>query len=186
MPHSQTLEALRHWVGSEEGLRLYQKLIDDLWLQQTPEEFTLTLAALLSRERLLVNSKNNTVNPIGCSLVYLDAILNGEDVRNKRAIFERVIMSLLRMLHSVEEDNHDLIQLLTNVLGEGAPILESLEGVNDRYCAKKYDGLDHSRAFKDAWEGLVKSMEAIEIADTEWILVKRYDLYPFIIWARIY
>ena len=56
MPRSQILEALRYWVGSEEGLRLYQKLIDDLWLQQTPEEFLLTLAVLLSRERLLMHN----------------------------------------------------------------------------------------------------------------------------------
>ena len=118
------------------------------------------------------------MNPIGCSLVCFDAILNGEDVRNKRAIFERVIVSLLRVLHSIQEDKDDLIQLLTNVLGEGAPILESLDGVNDRYCAKRYSGLDHSKASNDAWVGLVKAMEPIEIGDTQWILVNRSTFTP--------
>ena len=80
-------------------------------------------------------------------------------------------MSLWRVLYSVRREIHDLIQLLTNVLGEEALILGPLDGVSGLYCAKKHSGLDHSKALKDAWEGLVKSMDAIEIADSERILI---------------
>lgn len=84
MPHSQTLEVLRHWIESEESLHLYQQLIDDLRSQQTPEEFVLTLAALLSRERLLLHAEDDTGQPMeGEYLVRFDAIVNGEDVSNK-------------------------------------------------------------------------------------------------------
>ena len=110
MPHSQTLEVLRPWVGSEESLQVYQQLIDDLWIQQTPEEFALTLAALLGRERLLLHTKDDTVQPVGCGhLTRFDAILNGQDISNKRTAFERIIMSLLRVLPALEDDSNDVI-----------------------------------------------------------------------------
>lgn len=173
MPHGHTFEALRHWVGSEEGLSLYQRLIYDLRLQQALQDVALTLAALLSWERLLVHTEDGTTDPVECGSVCLDAVLNGEDMSNKRAIYERVIMSLLHMLHSLEEDNDDLIQLLTNVLGDGAPLLGPLDDVTGQYCPGKVSGLDHSKDFKDAWKGLVKLMVATESADREWIVVSR-------------
>ncbi len=94
-------------------------------------------------------------------------------LHNKRAIYERVTISLLHMLRSLEEDNDDLIQLLNNVLSGGAPLLGPLDGVANQSCPEKVSGLDHSKAFKDAWKGLVKSMVAIESADREWIVVSR-------------
>ena len=63
------------------------------------------------------------MDPVECDPVCLDAVLNGEDMSNKQAIYELVTISLLRLLHSLEEDNDDWIQLLTNVLGEGAPLI---------------------------------------------------------------
>ena len=76
-------------------------------------------------------------------------------LHNKRAIYERVTILLLHMLHSLEEDNDDLIQLLNNVLSGGAPLLGPLDSVVDQYCPGKVSGLDHSRAFKDAWRVLI-------------------------------
>jgi len=65
-------------------LHLYQQLIDDLRSQQTPEEFVLTLAALLSRERLLLHAEDDTDQPMEDEyLIRFDAIVNGEDVSNK-------------------------------------------------------------------------------------------------------
>jgi len=173
MPHGHTFEALRHWVGSEEGLSLYQRLIDDLRFQQTLQDVALTLGALLSWERLLVHSEDHTTDPLECGSVCLDAVLNGEGMSNKRASYEQVIILLMHMLHSLEDDNDDLIQLLTNVLGDGAPLLGPLDGIAGQYCPGKVSELDHSKAFKDAWKGLVKSMVATESADREWIVVSR-------------
>ena len=58
--HDQTLEVLSDWIKLDESLNLYQRLIEDLWLQQTPEEFALILAALLCRERLLLYTMDDT------------------------------------------------------------------------------------------------------------------------------
>ncbi len=63
--HGQALEVLSDWVKSDESLHLYQQLIEDLWLQQTPEDFALTLAALLCRERLLPYAWATSLNPSG-------------------------------------------------------------------------------------------------------------------------
>ena len=65
--HDQTLELLSDRIKSEESLVLYQRLLEDLWLQQTPEEFALTLAALLCRERLLPYRADDIAPPIGGS-----------------------------------------------------------------------------------------------------------------------
>ncbi len=150
VPHSQTLEVLRHWIESEESLHLYQQLIDDLRSQQTPEEFVLTLAALLSRERLLLHAEDDTDQPMEDEyLIRFDAIVNGEDVSNKWMIFERIILSLLRVLHALRDEKYDLIELLANVLGKRATLLKPLDDVDDRYCENKIDELDHSKAFQE-------------------------------------
>ncbi|KAL8838294.1 MAG: hypothetical protein Q9170_002191 [Blastenia crenularia] len=73
-----SFEVLSDWIDSEESLNLYQRLVDDLWLQQTPEEFALTLAALLCHERLLPYTRDDTAQPSrGSYFADLDATLNG-------------------------------------------------------------------------------------------------------------
>ena len=87
--HGQTLEVLRDWIKSEESLNLYQRLIETLWLEQTPEAFALIPAALLYRERLLPYTIDDNVQPIGGSyLADFDAILNSQDISNRRAVFK--------------------------------------------------------------------------------------------------
>ena len=108
-----------------------------------------------------------------CDPVCLDAILNGKDISNKQAIYEAVIIPLLRMLYSLKEDNDNLIQLLTNMLGERALLLEPLDGVADQYSAGKVSRLEPSKAFKDAWNRFVEAMVIIESADREWLVVSK-------------
>ena len=75
--HDQILEVLSDWIKSKESSNLCQRLIEDLWLQQTFEEFALTLIALLCRERLLLNVVNDIAQLIKNSyLIDLNAILN--------------------------------------------------------------------------------------------------------------
>ena len=118
-----TLEVLSGWIKSEESLNLYQRLIGDLWLEQTPEAYALTLAALLCRERLLPYTLDDTAQSIGGSYVAdLDAILNGEDIKNRRTVFEQMILSLLRVLDA-PNTSEETVRLLTEVLDKDASLL---------------------------------------------------------------
>jgi hypothetical protein len=178
--HGQTLEVLSDWMKSEESLDLYQRLIEDLWLQQTPEEFALTLAALLCRERLLPYTVDDTAQPIGGSyLADLDAILNGQVISNRRTVFEQMILSLVRVLYTLNT-SEETVRLLAEVLDKEASLLEPLDGIADQYCARKLHGHNHNRAFEEAKEGLLKCVEAIlkrdRNADAEWVVMPRVPL----------
>lgn len=168
---------LSDWIKSQESLDLYQGLIEDLWLQQTPEEYALTLAALLCRERLLPYTVDDTAQPIGGSyLADFDALLNGQDISNRRRVFEQMILSLVRVLYTLE-NSEEIVQLLADVLDKEASLLESLDGMADQYCARKLHGQDHNRAFEEAREGLLNCVEAIlkrdrnADADAEWVVM---------------
>ncbi|KAL8788260.1 MAG: hypothetical protein Q9213_001780 [Squamulea squamosa] len=142
-----------------------------------PEGFALILAALLCRERLLPYTADDTTQPTGGSyLADFDAILNDQPISNRRAVFERMIFSLLRVLYNLNP-SEDIIRLLEEVLNEQAPPLELLDGVTDQYCAGKIRGRDHDRAFEEAREGLLKCVNAMlesdGNADAEWIVIDR-------------
>ena len=177
MYHGQTLEVLSDWIKSEESLILYQRLIEDLWLEQTPEAFALTLSALLCRERLLPYTEDDTVQPIGGSyLADFDGILNGQDISNRGAVFEQMILSLLRVLRTLDTSK-ETARLLTEVLDKEASLLESLDGIADQYCARKVDRHNHNKAFEEAKEGFLKCVEAMlkrdRNADAEWTVIPR-------------
>ena len=135
--HGQTLEVLSDWVKSEESLDLYQRLIKDLSLQQTTEDFALALAALLCRERLLRCNRtdNKRINEAGF-LMDFDAIMDGQDISNRWTVFEQMTMSLMRVL-SASQGSENIFQFLAEVLDKEAPLLKSLDGVADQYCVRK-------------------------------------------------
>ncbi len=60
-----------------------------------------------------------------------------------------MVISLLRTLYTLEGDNDDLIQLLINMLGKRALILEPLDSVAQHSCAKNVTRHKYSEAFKD-------------------------------------
>ena len=175
--HGQTLEVLSNWIKSEESLNLYQRLIEDLWLQQIPEEFALTLAALLCRERLFLYTVDDSAQPFGdCYLADFDAILNGQDVSNRRTVFEQMILSLVRVLYTLNT-NEETVRLLVKILDKEAPLLGPLDGVSDQYCARKVRGYNHNSAFEEVREELFKSAEAMlkrdRNADADWMVIPR-------------
>lgn len=178
----QTLRVLSEWMRSEESVRLCQQLIEDLWAQKTIEELGLTLAALLCRERLLPYTKSDSAYPIwGSYLADLDAILNDQDINKRRTVFEQMISSLLRVLYTLKDDNEDTIQLLADVLDKEASLLEPLDGVADQYWSRRIPGLfNHKKAYEEAREGLLRSMEAMLKrdwnADGEWVVNPRSPL----------
>ncbi|KAL9627598.1 MAG: hypothetical protein Q9164_007558, partial [Protoblastenia rupestris] len=178
--HGQTLEVLSDWIKSEESLHLYHRLIEDLWLQQTPEQFGLTLIALLCRERILICNTDEVAQPIGGSyLADFDAILNRQDIKNRRTVFEQMIFSLWRVLYTLNT-SEETVQLLEEVLDMGAPLLEPLAGIVDQYCVRKIHGHNHNRAFEEAREGLLKCMEEMlkrdRNAHAEWMVIPRSPL----------
>ena len=158
----QTLEVLSGWIQSEEGETLYQRLIEDLLLPQTLEEFALTLAALLCRERLFPYTVDYAAQPIeeDCYLADFDAILNGQDVSNKQRVFEGMTYSLLRVLDTVDT-YEEIVRFLVKAYDKEATVLGPLDGVSDQYCAGKVLGLDHNTSFEEAREGLIQSAEAM-------------------------
>ncbi len=167
-------------MKSEESLNLYQRLIEDLWLQQTPKEFALTLATLLCRERLLPYTMDDTAQPIGGSyLADMDAILNGQDISNRRTVFEQMISSLVRVLYTLNT-SEETVRLLAEVLDKEASLLEPLDGIVDQYCTRKVHRHNHNKAFEEAREGLLKCVEAMlkkdRNADADWTVIPRSPL----------
>ncbi len=123
---------------------------------------------------------DDTTQPIGGSYVAdFDAILNGEDIKNRRTIFEQIILSLLRVLYTLHI-SEEIVRLLAKVLNKDASLLELLDGVADQYCAKKLLKQDHNKAFEDIKEGLLKCVEAMlkrdKNADVEWTMIPRLSL----------
>jgi hypothetical protein len=110
-------------------------------------------------------------------LADLDVLLDGQDISNRRTVFEQMILSFLRVLYTLEEDSKDLLRFLMDVLDKEASLLEPLVGVADQYCARKIRGYNHNRAFEEAREGLLKSVEAMlkwdRNADAEWTVIPR-------------
>ena len=141
-------------MKSEESLNLYQRLIEDLWRQQTLEQYGLTLIALWCRERLLNYSTDETTRPIEVSyLADFDAILHDEDIKNKRTIFEQMILSLWRVLYALNISKK-VVQFLEEVLDIETSLQKPLAGIVDQYTVRKIHGHYHNRAFEEASERL--------------------------------
>ena len=178
--HDQILEVLSDWAKSKESLKLYQRLIEDLWLQQTSEEFTLILAALLCRERLLSYAMNNIAQSIEDSyLTDFDAILNAQDFSNRRVVFEQMLLSLLRVLCTLE-DSENLLEFLAKILDKESSLLTSLDDISNQYCVRKIHEHTHNKAFEKVREGLLKFVMTMlkrdMNADVEWTIISRLSL----------
>jgi len=92
-------------------------------------------------------------------LADFDAILNGQALSNRRTVFEQTVSSLLRVLNTLEDGSENIIQLLDAVLDKEASVLGPLDGCSDQYWAKRIqDRLNHSRAFDEARDELLKSV----------------------------
>jgi hypothetical protein len=123
---------------------------------------------------------NDIAQPIGGNyLANFDAILNDQDISNRRTIFEQMILSLLRVLYTLNI-NEETIQLLAKILDKEALLLESLDGIANQYCAKKVHRHNHNKAFEEAREGLLKCVKTMlkkdRNANVEWTIISRLPL----------
>lgn len=180
MYYDQTLEVLSNWINSEESLNLYQQLIEDLWLQQTHEQFELTLIALLCCEQLLTYSTDETAQLIENSyLTDFNAILNSQDIKNRQTVFEQMILSFVHVLYT-HKNSQNMLVLLVKVLDIKPSLLKLLDGVSDQYCVRKVCEHNYNRAFKKVREELFTSVKTMlkknQNADADWIMILRLSV----------
>lgn len=175
--HDQTLEVLSDWVKFEESLNLYQRLIKNLSLQQTIEDFALALTALLCRERLLHCNRtdNKRINEADF-LMDFDVIMNDQDINNKWTVFEQMTMSLMRVLFA-SQGSENIFQFLAEVLDKETPLLKSLNDVANQYCVKKMRERKHNEAFKEVREEFLTCVQTMltseKKTDVEWIMIEK-------------
>lgn len=85
------------------------------------------------------------------------------------------------MLNILEDRSKNIIQLLDAVLNKEASVLRLLDGCSDQYWAKRIQNqLNHSRAFDEARDKLLKSVKTMlkkdMDTDAEWMVVSRLPL----------
>jgi hypothetical protein len=95
------IKILSEWAALEDGLSLYEQSIRDVQTSHTTEQLALTLAALLCYKRLLPYCPTNCTQSIrGSYLSDFDALIKGKFLSNERAVFERMLFSLLRVIET--------------------------------------------------------------------------------------
>ncbi len=175
--HGHPLQVLSEWANSVDGSKLYQQLLENLRSSQSVEQLALILAALVCHQRLLPYTSNDTAQPVkGGYLADLNFLLNGQDLSNTRMIFEKMGFSYLRVLDTFEDMYEDMVQLLAVSVHKEASLLERLDGLSDRYWAKRAtDRLDHRTAYDE--EGgftLIEKLPASDIDSCEeWCWITR-------------
>lgn len=142
----------------------------------------LSLAALLCCEWLLSYNKTDTAHSIWDSyMTDFNAILNDQALSNRSTVFEQTVSSLLCVLNIFENESENTIQLLDAVLNKEVSVLRLLNECLDQYWAKRIQyQLNHSRAFNEVRDELLKSMKTMlkknMNADAEWIVILRLSL----------
>jgi len=149
-------QVLGAWVASHDSLTLYQRLIDDIQHLKSPEQLVLTLGALLCYYRLL-DPKADANQPIhGSYQADFDAILNFEGLGNEQTVFERMVLSVLRIFWTVT-DSEKMGQFLTTMLNIRPPAWDPSNSISDHYWTQRVKNrVDHRNALK-----FVGSMEIV-------------------------
>ena len=92
---------------------------------------------------------DDTAQPIrGSYLAALDTILNGQDISNRRTVLEQLILSLLRVLYTLDDDSKNIYRFLCDILDKGPSLLQPLDGVSDQYCARRIRGHKPQQSFR--------------------------------------
>jgi hypothetical protein len=166
---------LCEWAASDDGLKLHQRLIKGVQDSQEIEQLALTLAALLCRKRLLRYSSNDTTQPIkGSYLADFDALVNSRPLRNERSVFERMLLSFLRVLGTLKGDYQDVCQFLATVLDTDTPILDAFDGFSDQYWVRRMrDKLAHEDAFEmTGCQYLMETSVGLDTDNEDWMILE--------------
>ena len=148
MAKGNLIEILSEWAASEDGLSLYKRSTRDVQTSHTTEQLALTLAALLCYKRLLPYCLTDSTQSIrGSYLSDFDNLIKGEFLSNERAVFERMLFSLLRVLETFTGSFQDIYELLVTVLKTPTLILHCFDGFSDKYWVHRMSRLTHKEAF---------------------------------------
>jgi hypothetical protein len=153
-------------------VNLYNQLIRDFQASQGAEQLALTVAALMCHRRLLPYHSDDYTQPInGSYLADLDALLNGHSLENSKAIWERMVFSLLRVLSSFANQYEDLIQFLASVLDRETPLLDPFDGFSDQYLIRKINGQLHDIAILVLDQDYLKTPKLRKDDVLDWVTV---------------
>jgi len=170
---SRAQRVLSEWAASDAGCSTYRRMISDVRNPQTVEQLGLTLVAILCYHRLLPFTSTECTQPVnGSYLGDFDALLNGKPTRNERAVSERMVFSLLRVLDTdtLRGQGQEIRQFITTILDQNTPVLDLFDGFSDKYIVYRASGQTHEDAFKMA--GLPSLMGTMTTTDVEdWITV---------------
>lgn len=164
-PWSMIDEVLVKWAASIDGRRIYAHIIENIQGSQAREQLILTLAALLCYQRLLTPTLDT--KPIkGSYQRDFNAMLNGERLSNERTVSERMVLSVLRVLDTVE-DSEKMRTFLATVLDTDTPVLEPSHESSDQYWKYRMeDGVTHKDAFSMVTEKTAAATSGEKEMDT--------------------
>ena len=174
MAKGNPIEILSEWAASEDGLSLYKRSTRDVQTSHTTEQLALILAALLCHKRLLPYCLTDGTQSIrGSYLSDFDALIQGKFLSNERAVFERMLFSLLRTLETFTDGFQDICELLATVLKTPTPMLHRFDGFSDEYWAYRMSRLTHEEAFrKTNIQDIMDYIVTLDVDDEEgWKMV---------------
>jgi hypothetical protein len=139
----------------------------------------LTLAALLCYKRLLPHRPTDSTRSIrGSYLADFDALIKGELLKNERAVFERMLFSLLRVLATFIDGFQNIRELLARVLQTPPPILHCFDGFSDGYWVHRMRSLTYEEAFGRTnihyllEQYVVETAVVLDVDGEEWVMLE--------------
>ena len=134
----------------------------------------------MCRERLLSYSANDIAQLIRNNyLANLNAILNRQNISNRRTIFEQMILSFVRVLR-VLNISEETTRFLVKILDKKASLLKSLNNVANQYCVEKFYEHNHNKIFEKVEKKMLKFLKAMlkknRNVNVEWMMMSRLFL----------
>ncbi len=107
-----------------------------------------------------LNAQDDTSGSIeGSCLIELDAIFDDHNTGNRRTVFQRTTLSLLRVLYTLKY-NEDIVKLLRKVLDKETSSQEPLDYLCSRYWEMRIaNGSDHRGAYKGVRKEFLTQVE---------------------------
>lgn len=146
-------QPLRKWAASEEGRRVYQQTATGMREPHTSEQAILSLSALLCHEVLLDASDEVSSPSHGSCLHDFDRLVNGHEVRNRRAVWERMALSIKRV---AGEKCHPAAHYFLDIVTGSELPLQDFDWLSDQYWTKK---LGYATTHGGAWEQLRRKFD---------------------------
>ncbi len=139
--HGRALRALHAWAISEDGKRLYWRLVHDLCPGKATAQIVLSLAAFVSLLRLLPYGSNK---PCPAEANYLRdflSLLNGFPCNNIRATVEHMIWSVWTTISSLinSTEGQKIFRILAHVVDPAESVSERGDKYSNIYWERRFD-----------------------------------------------